>query len=56
MRAFNDVFSLSGTVALGFLGWLLLLSVRTAVRKQWRKRHPPSPSLPAPAPSTAPPR
>ncbi|MGV6491191.1 MFS transporter [Stenotrophomonas rhizophila] len=56
VRAFNDVFSLSGTVALAFLGWLLLLSVRTAVRKQWRKRHPPTSSLPATAPSTAPPR
>ncbi len=43
VRAFNDVFSLSGQVALGFLGWLLLLSVRTAVLKQWRKRHPPGP-------------
>ncbi len=40
VRAFNDVFSLSGRIALGFLGWLLLLSVRTAVLKQWRKRHP----------------
>ncbi|MCS4234048.1 MFS family permease [Stenotrophomonas sp. BIGb0135] len=56
VRAFNDVFSLSGTVALAFLGWLLLLSVRTAVRKQWRKRHAPTSSLPATAPSTAPPR
>ena len=43
VRAFNDVFSLSGQVALGFLGWLLLLSVRTAVLKQWRKHHPPGP-------------
>ncbi len=43
VRAFNDVFSLSGKVALGFLGWLLLLSLRTAVLKQWRKRHPPDP-------------
>lgn len=43
VRAFNDVFSLSGQVALAFLGWLLLLSVRTAVLKQWRKRHPPGP-------------
>ena len=25
------------------LGWLLLLSLRTAVLKQWRKRHPPDP-------------
>jgi hypothetical protein len=40
VRGFNDVFSLSGRVALIFLGWLLLLSVRTAVLKQWRKRHP----------------
>ncbi|WP_314405338.1 MFS transporter [Stenotrophomonas rhizophila] len=56
VRAFNDVFRLSGTVALGFLGWLLLLSVRTAVLKQWRKRHPApsSPSVAAPLP--APPR
>jgi hypothetical protein len=53
VRAFNDVFRLSGTVALGFLGWLLLLSVRTAVLKQWRKRHP-STSVAAPLP--APPR
>lgn len=49
VRAFNDVFRLSGTVALAFLGWLLLLAVRTAVLKQWRKRRPPaSPSLPSP--------
>jgi hypothetical protein len=43
VRAFNDVFALSGRVALGFLGWLLLLAVRTAVLKQWRKRHRPAP-------------
>ncbi len=40
VRAFNDVFSLSGWLALGFLSWLLALSLRTAVLKQWRKRHP----------------
>jgi len=40
VRAFNDVFTLSGWLALGFLGWLLALSVRTALLKQWRKRHP----------------
>ena len=51
VRAYNDVFTLSGTVALAFLGWLLLLSVRTAVLKQWRKRHRPTTSLPAAAPS-----
>jgi hypothetical protein len=56
VRAYNDVFSLSGTVALAFLGWLLLLSVRTAVLKQWRKHHRPITSPPAAAPSTAPPR
>ncbi len=49
VRAFNDVFRLSGTVALAFLGWLLLLAVYTAVRKQWRKHHrPTSPSLSSP--------
>ena len=49
VRAFNDVFALSGWIALGFLGWLLLLSVRTAVRRQWRKRYArpsPSPTVP----------
>ena len=29
--------------------WLLLLSLRTAVRKQWRKRHPSSPAAAATA-------
>lgn len=40
VRGFNDVFTLSGWLAIGFLCWLLLLSLRTAVLKQWRKRHP----------------
>ncbi|WMJ68445.1 MFS transporter [Stenotrophomonas sp. 24(2023)] len=47
VRAFNDVFTLSGWLALGFLGWLLLLSLRTAVLHQWRKRHRPFPPAPA---------
>lgn len=37
VRAYNDVFSLSGRLALAFLAWLLLLSLRTAVLRQWRK-------------------
>jgi MFS family permease len=49
VRGFNDVFSLSGRVALGFLCWLLLLSVRTAVLKQWRKRHRPTSTPVTPA-------
>ena len=53
VRAFNDVFTLSGWLALGFLGWLLALSVRTAVLKQWRKRHP-APSRGPDANPTAP--
>ncbi len=36
VRGFNDVFTLSGWLAIGFLCWLLLLSLRTAVLKQWR--------------------
>jgi len=55
VSAFNDVFTLSGRLALGFLGWLLLLSLRTAVLKQWRKRRPAPSSSPAPA-AAAPPR
>jgi hypothetical protein len=43
VRGFNDVFTLSGWLAIGFLCWLLLLSLRTAVLKQWRKRHPTPP-------------
>ena len=52
VRGFNDVFTVSGWLALGFLSWLLLLSLRTAALKQWRKRHlppPPSPAVPSPA-------
>ncbi|REC83009.1 MFS transporter [Stenotrophomonas maltophilia] len=45
VRGFNDVFTLSGWLAIGFLCWLLLLSLRTAVLKQWRKRHPTSPAV-----------
>ena len=56
VRAFNDVFALSGRVALAFLGWLLLLAVRTAVLKQWRKRHAPTPPLSAPTPGSVAPR
>jgi hypothetical protein len=56
VRAFNDVFALSGRVALIFLGWLLLLAVRTAVLKQWRKRHAPTPPLSAPTPGSVAPR
>lgn len=56
VRAFNDVFALSGRVALVFLGWLLLLAVRTAVLKQWRKRHAPTPPLSAPTPGSVAPR
>ncbi|MDV3467983.1 MFS transporter [Stenotrophomonas sp. C3(2023)] len=55
VRGFNDVFTLSKWLALGFLAWLLLLSLRTAVLKQWRKRHPPphtlSPAVPPAAPA-----
>ena len=36
-------------VVLGFLCWLLLLSLRTAVLKQWRKRHPTPPTAATPA-------
>src|SRR5690606_37806578 len=55
VRGFNDVFTVSGWLALGFLGWLLLLSLRTAALKQWRKRHPvPLPSSVAPDPAAAP--
>jgi len=49
VRGFNDVFTLSGWLAIGFLCWLLLLSLRTAVLKQWRKRHPTSPAAATPA-------
>ena len=49
VRGFNDVFTLSGWLAIGFLCWLLLLSLRTAVLKQWRKRHPTSPAVATPA-------
>jgi hypothetical protein len=55
VRGFNDVFTLSGWLAIGFLCWLLLLSLRTAVLKQWRKRHPhfpPRPRRPRPAESS----
>ncbi len=55
VRGFNDVFTFSGWLALGFLSWLLLLSLRTAALKQWRKRHrSPSLSSAAPAPAAAP--
>jgi len=55
VRGFNDVFTVSGWLALGFLSWLLLLSLRTAALKQWRKRHlPPPPSPAAPSPAAAP--
>lgn len=49
VRGFNDVFTLSGWLAIGFLCWLLLLSLRTAALKQWRKRHPTSPAAATPA-------
>ena len=49
VRGFNDVFTLSGWLAIGFLCWLLLLSLRTAVLRQWRKRHPSSPAVATPA-------
>lgn len=49
VRGFNDVFTLSGWLAIGFLCWLLLLSLRTAVLKQWRKRHPTSLAAATPA-------
>lgn len=52
VRGFNDVFSLSGWLALCFLGWLLLLSTRTALLKLWHKHHPASP-LPATQPPPA---
>lgn len=51
VRGFNDVFTVTGWIALGFLGWLLLLSTWTAVMKQWRKRR--SPSFPPVAPPSA---
>ncbi len=55
VRGFNDVFTFSGWLALGFLSWLLLLSLRTAALKQWRKRHPSPPLSPAaPSPAAAP--
>jgi hypothetical protein len=56
VRAFNDVFSLSGRIAMVFLGWLLLLSIRTAVLKQWRKRHPRAPSVSPVTPAGVAPR
>lgn len=56
VRAFNDVFSLSGVLALGFLGWLLLLSLRTALLKQWRKRRPPASPTPTAPAGAAPPQ
>jgi MFS family permease len=49
VRGFNDVFTLSGWLAIGFLCWLLLLSLRTALLRQWRKRHPASPAVATPA-------
>ncbi|MBD7954973.1 MFS transporter [Stenotrophomonas sp. Sa5BUN4] len=51
VRGFNDVFTLSGWLALGFLGWLLSLQLWIAAMKQWRRRRP-SPSSPA-APDAA---
>ena len=53
VRGFNDVFSLSGWLALCFLGWLLLLSTRTALLKLWRKYHPASSLPPAQPPPAA---
>jgi hypothetical protein len=44
VRAFNDVFALSGVLAMAFLFWLLLLSIR-AVLKQW-PRQPRAPAVP----------
>ncbi|MDY1033059.1 MFS transporter [Stenotrophomonas sp. CFBP8980] len=55
VRGFNDVFTLSGWLALGFLGWLLSLQVWIAAMKQWRKRHP-SPSSPVAPDAAAAPR
>jgi len=51
VRGFNDVFTFSGWLALGFLGWLLSLQLWIAAMKQWRRRRP-SPSSPA-APDVA---
>ena len=50
VRGFNDVFTLSGWLALGFLGWLLSLQAWLALGRQWRRRRPPSsPASPAAA-------
>ncbi|QNR99050.1 MFS transporter [Stenotrophomonas sp. 169] len=54
VRGFNDVFTVTGWIALGFLGWLLLLSTWTAVMKQWRKRRSSSFPPVAPPPAAAP--
>lgn len=55
VRGFNDVFTLSGWLALGFLGWLLSLQLWIAAMKQWRRRRP-SPSSPAAPDAAAAPR
>ena len=54
VRGFNDVFTVTGWLALGFLGWLLLLSTWTAAMKQWRKRRSSSFPPVAPPPAAAP--
>nr|WP_249405152.1 MULTISPECIES: MFS transporter [unclassified Stenotrophomonas] len=54
VRGFNDVFTVTGWIALGFLGWLLLLSTWTALMKQWRKRRSSSFPPVAPPPAAAP--
>ncbi|MCW4453377.1 MFS transporter [Flavobacterium sp. MXW15] len=53
VRAFNNVFSLSGWLATGFLSWLLLQAIRTALAKQIRKRRSPVPEPPSSAPQRA---
>ena len=54
VRGFNDVFTVTGWIALGFLGWLLLLSTWTALMKHWRKRRSSSFPPVAPPPAAAP--
>ncbi|KAJ9650071.1 hypothetical protein H2198_010617 [Neophaeococcomyces mojaviensis] len=55
VRGFNDVFTLSGWLAIGFLCWLLLLSLRTAPRPAEFSTMPPVPPRPDDADNVTPP-
>lgn len=50
VRAYNDLFTLSGRIAVGFLLWSLLLTIRTTLRN--RKASAPATTAPAVAAAT----